>query len=95
MGTEVGGVEALLCAAGYLLGMAPLLLRRDWTRDERRRRLRRYCLTYAPLFGIPVLLVLLHSIERHQPPALGAWLALLPLLGPLTVLHYRPEWLTR
>lgn len=91
MGTAVGSTEALFCAAGYLLGMAPLLMRRDWTRGERRQRIRRYCLTYGPCFGLPLLLVLFASVERHEPLPLGVWLALTPVLGSLAALRYRPE----
>lgn len=95
MGAEVSGVQALLCASGYLLGMAPLLARRDWSRDERVRRLRRYCLTYGPLFGLPVALALFSSVQRHEPLTPGAWLAAAALVGPLALLRSRAGRLTR
>ena len=89
MGAQVTGLEALLWTAGFLAGFAPLLLRRDWTWAERRRRMRRYYWTYGPPFGLPALLVLGAGWGGDQPLTLSAWLAVLLLLSPLALLRAR------
>ncbi len=89
-GMQFTGIQALLCTAGFVGGLAPLLLRRDWTQAERQRRMRRYCWTYGPPLGLPTMLVLAGGWNGDEPVALGAWLAALLLLGPLASLRTRP-----
>lgn len=94
MGAHFTGLEALLCAGGYLGGLAPLLLRRDWTVAEREQGIRRYCWTYGPLLGLPAVLTLAGGLARHEAPEPGAWLAALLLPGSLAALRYGTRHLT-